>query len=83
MRGRMDADKVASPALRGGEGDARRGMGVVVESRADDLQPDHIVVHDLGWREVAIDRLVPSGRVEARDVPPLPVTSADASSWAC
>ena len=70
MRGRMNAGDSYVPPYEVGEVMTGGAVGVVAESRCDELQPGDVVVHDLGWREVAIDGARAFRRVESRDVPP-------------
>jgi NADPH-dependent curcumin reductase CurA len=70
MRGRMSAGKSYVRPYEVGHAMTGAAVGVVTESRADGLQPGDVVVHDLGWREVAIDQARAFRKVEARDIPP-------------
>ena len=70
MRGRMKAGKSYTPPFEVGEVMTGAAVGVVQESRADELRPGDLVVHGLGWREAAIDRARSFRKVDARDIPP-------------
>jgi NADPH-dependent curcumin reductase CurA len=53
MRGRMNDVKSYVPPFRLGEAMTGGAVGEVVESRSPDLAVGDVVLHDLGWREVA------------------------------
>ncbi len=69
MRGRMDAGIHYIPPFEIGETLTGAAIGVVVESGTDDLRPGDVVAHELGWREVTVDRADAFRKVQARDVP--------------
>jgi NADPH-dependent curcumin reductase CurA len=70
MRGRMKAGKSYTPPFELGRTLTGAAAGVVEESRAGELQPGDVVVHDLGWREAATARAGAFRKLEARDIPP-------------
>jgi len=53
MRGRMNDVKSYVPPFRLDETMTGGAVGEVVESRSDDLPVGTVVLHDLGWRDVA------------------------------
>lgn len=66
MRGRMNDTKSYVPPFQLGEVLAGGAVGEVVESNSSDLAVGDLVVHGLGWREVAV---VPSAETQrAADV---------------
>ncbi|MCP2323868.1 hypothetical protein HDA40_002375 [Hamadaea flava] len=54
MRGRMNDVKSYVPPFRLGEPLDGGAVGEVVESRADGFAPGDLVLHGLGWRDIAV-----------------------------
>jgi NADPH-dependent curcumin reductase CurA len=69
MRGKMKAGKSYTPPYAVGEAMTGAAAGVVVESRADGLAPGDVVLHSLGWREVAVGGADQFQKLDARDIP--------------
>jgi hypothetical protein len=67
MRGRMNATKSYAPAWELGETMVGGAIGQVIASRSDDVPEGAIVLHGLGWRDVAV---LPAAHVAV--VEPLP-----------
>ena len=67
MRGRMSAAKSYAASWELGETMQGGAIGQVVESRSDDVPVGALVLHGLGWRDVAV---VPAAHVSV--VQPLP-----------
>jgi NADPH-dependent curcumin reductase CurA len=67
MRGRMNATKSYAPSWELGETMIGGAIGQVVASRSDDVPEGAIVLHGLGWRDVAV---LPAAHVSV--VQPLP-----------
>ncbi|WP_299958639.1 NADP-dependent oxidoreductase [uncultured Modestobacter sp.] len=72
MRGRMSATKSYAPSWELGETMQGGTVGQVVASRSDDVPEGALVLHGLGWRDVAV---VPAGHVSVVDpLPGLPLS---------
>jgi NADPH-dependent curcumin reductase CurA len=72
MRGRMNATKSYAPSWELGETMQGGAIGQVVASRADDVPEGAIVLHGLGWRDVAV---LPAAHVSVVEpVPGLPLS---------
>ncbi|HEV8557208.1 MAG TPA: NADP-dependent oxidoreductase [Actinophytocola sp.] len=54
MRGRMNDVKSYVPPFQIGKPLEGGVVGEVIESTVDDLRPEDVVVHNLGWREYAV-----------------------------
>jgi NADPH-dependent curcumin reductase CurA len=67
MRGRMNATKSYAPSWELGKTMIGGAIGQVVASRSDDVPEGAIVLHGLGWRDVAV---LPAAHVSV--VQPLP-----------
>jgi NADPH-dependent curcumin reductase CurA len=67
MRGRMNAGPSYAPAWELGETMIGGAIGQVIASRSDDVPEGAIVLHGLGWRDVAV---LPAAHVSV--VEPLP-----------
>jgi NADPH-dependent curcumin reductase CurA len=67
MRGRMSATKSYAPSWELGETMQGGAVGQVVASRSDEVPEGSIVLHGLGWRDVAV---LPAAHVSV--VEPLP-----------
>jgi NADPH-dependent curcumin reductase CurA len=67
MRGRMNATKSYAPSWELGETMLGGAIGQVVASRSDDVPVGAVVLHGLGWRDVAV---LPATHVSV--VEPLP-----------
>jgi NADPH-dependent curcumin reductase CurA len=65
MRGRMNDVPSYVPPFRLGEAMTGGAVGEVVASAADGLSEGDVVVHDLGWRELAV---LPGARARPVDV---------------
>jgi len=61
MRGRMNDAKSYTPPWQIGQALDGGALGEVVESRADGFEPGDVVVHGLGWRELAV---LPANRAQ-------------------
>ncbi|MGY5882993.1 NADP-dependent oxidoreductase [Modestobacter lacusdianchii] len=72
MRGRMSATKSYAPSWELGETMQGGTVGQVVASRSDDVPEGALVLHGLGWRDVAV---VPAAHVSVVDpLPGLPLS---------
>jgi hypothetical protein len=72
MRGRMNATKSYAPSWELGETMLGGAIGQVVDSRSDDVPVGALVLHGLGWRDVAV---VPAAHVSVVDpLPGLPLS---------
>jgi NADPH-dependent curcumin reductase CurA len=72
MRGRMNATKSYAPSWELGETMIGGAIGQVIASRSDDVPEGAIVLHGLGWRDVAV---VPAAHVSVVDpLPGLPLS---------
>ncbi|WP_222195601.1 NADP-dependent oxidoreductase [Modestobacter italicus] len=72
MRGRMSATKSYAPSWELGETMQGGTVGQVVASRSDDVPEGALVLHGLGWRDVAV---VPAAHVSVVDpLPELPLS---------
>jgi len=69
MRGRMDDRQSYIPPFPLGAALEGSAVGVVVESRSDDLQPGDVVEHFLGLREVTVAPASSVFRLELQDLP--------------
>ncbi|MCU1604954.1 MAG: putative NADP-dependent oxidoreductase [Modestobacter sp.] len=67
MRGRMNATKSYAPSWELGETMQGGTIGRVVSSRSDEVPEGALVLHGMGWRDVAV---LDAGEVSV--VPPLP-----------
>ncbi|MGI8577847.1 MAG: NADP-dependent oxidoreductase [Nocardioidaceae bacterium] len=70
MRGRMNDAPSYVPPFEVGKVMTGGAVGEVVESRDDRFSPGDWVLHDLGWREVAVVDAARATRVDTSDVPP-------------
>ena len=72
MRGRMSATKSYAPNWELGETMLGGAIGQVVSSRSDDVPEGALVLHGLGWRDVAV---LPAAHVSVVDpLPGLPLS---------
>jgi NADPH-dependent curcumin reductase CurA len=72
MRGRMNATKSYAPSWELGETMQGGAIGQVVDSRSDDVPVGALVLHGLGWRDLAV---VPAAHVSVVDpLPGLPLS---------
>ncbi|WP_369140293.1 NADP-dependent oxidoreductase [Modestobacter versicolor] len=72
MRGRMSAAKSYAPSWELGETMQGGAIGQVVDSRSDEVPVGALVLHGLGWRDVAV---VPAAHVQVVDpLPGLPLS---------
>jgi len=70
MRARMDPGESYIPRFEIGEPLEGGAVGTVLESRSPELEPGDVVLHQHGWREVAIGRAEAFEKLDAADIPP-------------
>jgi NADPH-dependent curcumin reductase CurA len=70
MRGRMNDRKSYTPPYKLGEAMYGGAVGEVVASNADGFAPGDTVLHQLGWREVAVLEARHARKVDASLAPP-------------
>lgn len=69
MRGRMnDGPSYVAPFALGAVMTGA-ALGEIVASRSSELSPGHVVVHDLGWREMALGEARRFSRIEPGELP--------------